>query len=355
MLIDTHAHLNFKEFGDEIPDVVNRAKLAGVGAIINVGSNFATSKVATRISHESGKNTNKNESIKAKKLKSYDLQPRIYAAVGCHPIHLVSDIVEEATFDGKIYKFKTKQETFDYDKYKKLARSTSSGQAPSSDKVVAVGETGLDYYHLDNNSKLQNSNDKLQINSNNTIFNNKKIQKEVFEKHIKLAEELNLPLILHCRGSEHNPYDVYDEMLEILNEWCHPEQQRRILSNRDSFPANKTGKNDMPIGVIHCFGGNLDQAKQFIKLGFYIGFTGIITFKNALEIQNIVKDCPLGKILIETDCPFLAPVPYRGKRNEPAYVVEVARKIAELKNITLEEVEKMTTQNAINLFKLSTN
>jgi TatD DNase family protein len=320
MLIDSHAHLNFKEFGDEIPGVIKRAELAGVGVIINVGSNFSTSKKSVELASE---------------------YQELFSSVGVHPIHLAKDIVEEATFDGKVYKFKTKQEIFDYEKYKKMIES--------SDKVVAIGETGLDYFRISESSKPEILSSKSETNSKLEIQNIKQVQKQVFEEHIKLAREFDLPLILHCRGSENNPYDAYDEMLEILNEWCHPEQQRRILSNRDS---SDLPQNDKLSGTIHCFGGSLVQAKEFIKLGFYLGFTGIVTFKNALEIQEIASQIPLDKILIETDCPFLAPVPYRGKRNEPAYVIEVAKKIAELKNIPLEEVEEVTSQNSINLFKL---
>jgi len=340
MLIDSHAHLNFKEFGDEIPGVIKRAELAGVGVIINVGSNFSTSKKSVELASE---------------------YQELFSSVGVHPIHLAKDIVEEATFDGKVYKFKTKQEIFDYEKYKKMIES--------SDKVVAIGETGLDYFRISESSKPEILSSKSETNSKLEIQNIKQVQKQVFEEHIKLAQEFDLPLILHCRGSENNPYDAYDEMLEILNEWCHPEQQRWISSGRDSSPQELIGAQNDKLkatpatpeqssacdggrGVIHCFGGSLAQAKEFIKLGFYIGFTGIVTFKNAIEIQEIARQIPLDKILIETDCPFLAPVPYRGKRNEPAYVVEVAKKIAELKDITLSEVENLTTQNAKKLFKI---
>lgn len=303
MYIDTHAHLNFREYKDEIPEVIKRAQEAKVEAIINVGSNFNTSKKCVEIAIG-------NSPLAVRKSpKANSQQPiaNLYSAVGVHPIHLVKDITESATFDGRTYSFTTKQEDFDYQKFKKLALS--------SQKVVAIGETGLDYFH--------NSDDRT-------------IQKKVFREHIRLAKELNLPLILHCRGEENDPYGVYDEMLKILN-------SQFII--RDSKTSGGRG-------VIHCYGGNLEQAKQFIDLGFCLGVNGIVTFKNAKQLQLTLKDCPLEKMLIETDCPFLAPEPYRGERNEPAFVVEVAKKIAQLKNIPLSEVEKTATQNAINLFKL---
>jgi len=304
MFIDTHAHLNFREFGDEIPEVIKRAEIVEVKQIINIGSNFDTSKKSVELASE---------------------YQNLFASVGIHPIHLASDIVETAKFDGKEYSFKTRKEDFNYEKFFELAKS--------SNKVVAIGETGLDYFRINENNNFQFSINNFQSNSNDSILKTKQIQKKVFEEHIRLAEELGLPLILHCRGSEDNLYDAYDDMLNII-ENC------------------KLKTENFPKGVIHCFGGNLDQAKEFIKFGFYIGFTGIVTFKNATELQNIAREIPLNKILIETDCPFLAPVPYRGKRNEPAYVVEVARKIAELKNISIDEVESVTTQNAKNLFKI---
>lgn len=297
MLIDTHAHLNFKEFNDEIPEVIKRAKLAGVGVIINVGSNFETSTKTIEIANLFSSSAEHENSVK------------LYAAVGCHPIHLVKDITEEATFDSRVYKFKTKQEIFDYEKYKKLAQS--------SDKVVAIGETGIDIFRIED--EKHNLSDII------------KLQSDILRQHIKLAKELNLPLILHPRGKEKDSSDAYEIIIKILKE-------EKYFN-----------------GVAHCYIGNLTNAKKFIKLGFYLGFTGIVTFKNALEIQEVARQIPLEKILIETDCPFLAPAPYRGKRNEPAYVVEVARKIAELKKIPLVEVEKATTQNAKKLFNLSTN
>ncbi|MFH1111459.1 MAG: TatD family hydrolase, partial [Patescibacteria group bacterium] len=143
---------------------------------------------------------------------------------------------------------------------------------------------------------------------------------------IDLADELNLPVIIHCR-------EAYDDLLMILKQ----ELDKGRLSKK---------------GVAHCFLGTQEQAKQFLDLGFLLSFTGIITFKNASpELLEIVKQIPIDKIIVETDAPYLAPQAYRGTRNEPAYVVEVAKKISELKSISIREVETITTKNAINLFK----
>jgi len=310
MFIDTHAHLNFKTFKDDYKVVIKRAFDNNVKDIINVGSSFSTSLEAIRIAEEYNQNTNKHESADRQSLKAKGCKliadSSVYATVGLHPIHLVKDIVEEATFGGSKYSFKTKQEFFDYQRYKNLAKS--------SKKVVAIGETGIDLYRLEDTK-----------HSFDDII---KLQSDVFRAHVRLAKELNLPLIIHSRDDQDHKYSAYKIMLEILKK----EKYYR--------------------GVIHCFVGNLKEAKEFIKMGFYIGVNGIVTFKNSVDLQAVIKKIPIDKILVETDCPYLAPEPHRGKRNEPASVVEVAKKITEIKNIPLSEVENQTTKNAINLFKL---
>jgi len=251
-----------------------------------------------------------------------------------HPIHLHEDITELCLMDGKEYKVTTKKEIFDYNKYLELAKNTG---------VVAIGETGLDYFHLKNDchAELVSASKRSRNEFGMTTEKIKQTQKDVFKQHIKLAKEMDLPMILHCRGSEKNPFDAYDEMIEIIeiqNEKCKMQNNNLKLKNK-------------PRGVIHCFVGNREQAKKFIDMGFYIGVNGIVTFPKSYELQDIVRDLPLDKIVLETDCPFLAPDPYRGKRNEPKYIPIIAQKIAELKNISLKEVEEQTTKNAQKLFK----
>jgi len=306
--IDSHAHINFAEYKGEIDDIIKRTHENDTW-LVNIGSNFETSVKSVEIAN--------------------NYERGVYASVGCHPIHLVKDVTETAVFDKKEYSFTTKKEEVDFEKYKKLAES--------SGKVVAVGEVGLDYFRLnDNGIKL----DEI-----------KPIQIEVFKGFINLAAELNLPLVLHCRGTEEDNYCAYDDMLDILN------NQSQIINNQTKFNnklqiTKQRENNNQLRGVIHCYGGNLEQAKKFIDLGFMVGFTGIVTFKNAKEMQEIAKAIPLEKILIETDAPFLAPDPHRGKRNEPIYVKYVAKKIAELKNMSVEEVATQTTQNAKKLFNI---
>ena len=170
-------------------------------------------------------------------------------------------------------------------------------------EIIALGETGLDYFHGDKHDR--------------------KLQKDRFVTHIEASVEADLPLIIHSR-------DAKEDTL--------------------SFLKNTTNKT--PYGVFHCFTGDYEMAKKGIDLGFYISFSGIITFKNALELQDIAKKLPLDALLVETDSPYLAPVPYRGKANFPGYVKQVALKLAELKGCSYEEVARQTTDNFLKCFKL---
>ena len=205
-----------------------------------------------------------------------------WAAVGLHPIHV-------------------KDEDFNVNKYTEFIRV-------NIDYIKAIGETGLDFYHSDKE---------------------KEEQIKVLKQHIELAQEFDLPLILHCRGSKENSKDAYLELLKILN------------------------SSESIVGVMHCFLGDWQIAQEFLNLGLYIGFTGIITFKNVnKELLDVVKNIPLDRILVETDCPYLSPEPHRGERNESSYVVLTAQKIAEIKGISLKEMDEITTVNAKKLFNL---
>ena len=185
-------------------------------------------------------------------------------------------------------------EPFNYDRLLQLA---------AHPKVVAVGEIGLDYYYS---------------------ADNKALQQEVFAQQVQAANVLNKPVIIHTRAAR--------------------EDTIRILREND---AQKCG------GVLHCFTENLEMAKQGLDLGFYISFSGIITFKNAEEIRAVARQVPLDRLLVETDSPYLAPVPYRGKQNQPAYVREVCEYVATLKGVSVEEFAQITTQNFERLFKIS--
>jgi len=207
----------------------------------------------------------KGARMSAKLADKYDF---IYAAVGIHP--------EFANkFDDNVIQ-----------ELKELSKN---------DKVRAIGEIGLDYYYEDNPEK--------------------NVQKEVFRKQMKLAEELNLPVVIHDR-------DAHGDTLEIMKE----------------FPQVK--------GVVHCFSGSVEFAKECLKLGYFIGVTGVVTFKNAKKVVEVVKEVPLERLLVETDCPYMAPVPFRGKRNKSDYIKYIIEKIAEIKNVSSEKVEKQTISNA---------
>jgi len=269
-LIDTHSHLNFNAYKEDAEEVIKRS-LENNTWMINIGSQYETSKRAVELAEKHNQG--------------------VYASVGFHPIHLGKDF-----FKVKTDSEETNEEDkgFDSESYRELAKSS---------KVKAIGEIGLDYYY------------RPKSKTKTALFKEK--QKEVFLKQLDLAEELNLPVVFHCRMA-------HEDLITIL-------KQRN----------NK--------GVIHCFTGNLDQAKEYIKMGFYIGFNGII-FK--LDLNDIIKEIPLEKILIETDCPYLTPPEAKTERNEPAFVKYVVQRIADLKGIDYEKVAQVTTENARSLFKI---
>ncbi len=248
--------------------------------MINVGSQYTTSKRAVEMAekYESG----------------------VYATVGLHPIHLSQGIFK-TKIDTEEIEFRTQEEDFNVEQYRELAKSK---------KVVAIGEIGLDYYYRPKT--------KIKLEQ----FKQK--QKDVLLKQLDLAQELNLPVIFHCRSA-------HEDLIEIL------EQKKQ-----------DTGWNKDQGGVIHCFTGNWQQAQKYMDMGFYLGLNGII-FK--LDLDEVIKNAPLEKILLETDCPYLTPLPMAG-RNEPLYVKYVAEKIAKIKSLDYKEISQTTTKNARNLFSI---
>lgn len=255
-LIDTHCHLTMSHFDEDRPEVIRRAREAGIATIITVGTDLDDSRRAIALAEE------------------YEF---IFAAAGIHP-HDVKNIKDtEAT----------------YETLKTLA---------SNHRVVALGETGLDYHYL---------------------HSPKHLQQEHFGMEIEMAKTLNLPLIIHSREAK-------EDTLKILKE-------------------NAEGIR----GVFHCFSGDMEMAERALEMGFYISFSGVVTFKNAKGILDILAAIPLDRILIETDAPYLTPHPYRGKRNEPAYVRYVADKVAEIKGLSIEALGKTLLNNSASLFKLN--
>lgn len=324
MLIDSHTHTQFPEFDADRDAVVRRALEAGIW-MVNVGTNVESSKKAVELARE--------------------YPEGVYATVGIHP-------VRDEIFNGASPQDADAE--YDFAQIEELARDP---------KVVGIGETGLDYYRSQEmqNSKIKNQNDPKQITSQLYGASNAKFkiikekQKELFLKHIELAREVAKPLVIHCR-------EAHDDLLEILRvqfgEVQPPTTNNFLLSGRHmATNSSKAGKNQRaevePRGVMHFFGGagaweNLDE---YLKMGFYISLAGVITFKKYGHFEDI-KRIPLGRILIETDAPYAAPEPYRGKRNEPLYVKYVAEKLAKIKGVAFEKVAERTTKNARALFDL---
>lgn len=290
MFVDTHTHVNFHAFHDDADDVIRRALDAGVW-MINVGTQFETSRRTVEIAENYAEG--------------------VYAAVGLHPIHLFSHHVDEEETS-----FQTAGEEFNADSYRELVlRST---------KVVAIGEFGLDYY------RMPPGEDPERI---------KAVQREVAKQHIILAKSVDKPLMLHVRPSA-GTMDAYEDLLQVLDEY------------EFSSPGDGEGLRERSRGVIHSFTGDWPTAEKFLKAGCLIGLNGIITFDKTGRSEEVVKNTPLERIVLETDAPYLTPVPHRGSRNEPAYVKHVAAKIAEIKGTDPAEVESVTTQNARRLFKI---
>ncbi len=281
IFVDTHCHVHFQSFKDDMTEVVE--KTVSQGVVMNaVGTQRDTSRAGVELAQR---------------------YAHIYASVGLHPVHLFSQHIDEEESS-----FNTREEVFDYDYYRTLALNP---------KTIAIGECGLDLYRLPET-----------ISADQVLER----QQAVFRDHFRLAQEVNLPLAIHVR-------DAYPQMIDLLKELMLQYNQAQLRS------------------VIHCYIGNWEYAQEFLKLGSYLGFTGIITFppkKSAPEAQaallEVVKKCPLDRMVLETDSPYLAPGKFRGKRAEPWMVQEVAKKIAEIKGISLSDVEKATTENALKLF-----
>jgi len=279
MLIDTHSHVNFNTFRDDADSIIQETLLNKTWMVV-VGSNYKTSKRALDYANKYEKG--------------------VYAAVGLHPTHLFDMQVSENDYD-----YSTTKEDFNYSVYEKLAKF---------EKVVAIGEIGLDYYHLDTSKNIQEI---------------KKVQKDAFLNQLILARNLDLPVIIHSRQAE-------DDTLNLLKEF--KKEYKKLI------PKNK------PWGVLHCYSGGEDLAWKYFDLGLIVSFTGIITFSK--QWDDLIRKIPNDKYMIETDCPFLTPEPYRGKRNEPMLVYYVAKRIADIKSIEIEKVAEYTTRNAKKFFNI---
>ncbi|HZS63808.1 MAG TPA: TatD family hydrolase [Xanthobacteraceae bacterium] len=253
MLVDSHCHLDFPDFAAELDDVVARARAQDIARMVTI---------STRV--------RRHDQV----LAIAERFPDVYCSVGTHPNH-----AEEEPDIG----------TAD------LVRRTQH------EKVVAIGEAGLDYFR--NRSPRD-------------------LQEKVFREHIAAARETGLPLVIHTREAD-------DDTARILED--------------------ETGKGAFP-AVLHCFTGGRDLAQKAVDLGLHVSFTGILTFKNSQHLRDIAAGLPADRIMVETDAPYLAPGPYRGKRNEPAFVVETAKVLAQARGVSLEEIARQTTENFFRLF-----
>lgn len=353
MFFDTHAHINLHAFKDDAEEVMRRSFAAGVG-VMNVGTELVTSKQAVSM------------------LKDYPslALPSVgegiyecYAVVGLHPSHTY----DNPYLDDNESAFTVEREEFDYEAYKELAQNP---------RVVGIGECGLDYYRL-YDTDTQMSTDDTDPASGGTDKTDaiKRLQREAFLGQVKLALELDKTLVIHCRPSKGSS-DAYEDIIQILstNIEILNKAPNSIRQQADQIQNNQEGEllskdfdtptlNPSPLEgegrergklrfEVHSFTGNLEVAQKFLELGGYIGLNGIITFDKSGNMAEVVKGVPLDRIVLETDAPYLAPVPFRGKRNEPSYVIEVAKKIAELKGVSLEEVEKQAFENTKKLFRI---
>ena len=259
MFVDSHAHIDGEEYDSDRDEVVERARAAGVRAILNVGTGDPQSGAFERA------------------VRVAEAYEDVYAAVGVHP------------HDAKLFNEEAAE------RLKRLVRESPS--------VIAWGEIGLDY-HYDHSPR--------------------EVQRDVFRRQLRIAGEANLPVIIHSRAAD-------DDTVSILREEMAYEGAR---------------------GIMHCFGGSPEMAQSVLDLGFMISFAGNVTFKKAEDLREVAGRIPLDRLLAETDCPFLTPVPFRGRRNEPARVREVAECLAGLHKVTVEEMGRITTENFGRFFNL---
>ena len=260
---DTHAHLDYDDFKPDLQQVLERAHTAGITRMLSIGTNLDSSRRAVALAE-------KHESI--------------YAVVGWHPTDTMS-----APADVR-------------PALRELARHP---------KVVALGETGLDYYRLPSTQGGTAAEDEPI----------KRKQADIFQQHLEVAAELGLNCVIHQRG------DCFEPTLEIMKPF-----------------ANKVR------GQFHCFSGTVPQMRRVLEMGSLVSFTGIATFKNGQNVRDVITETPLDKFMLETDCPYLAPAPYRGKRCEPAYVREISGTVAQVKGCSLEELSQATCSTAHGFF-----
>ncbi|MCW1892093.1 MAG: TatD family hydrolase [Candidatus Uhrbacteria bacterium] len=277
-IIDSHSHFHFPAYDQDRQEIFLRMQETQTWTV-TVGTNATTSQKAIEAANQ---------------------YPGVFACVGYHPNSFTSS-------------YEDPDEPRDTDPY---SVQVLTSIATSSSRIVALGETGLDYYRMDEGLNVEEG---------------KRRQASAFLDHIQVGQKLDLPIVIHCR-------EAFDDLIRML--------------------AEEKAKGAEIRGVIHCFTGSWELAQKLLDLGLYLSFTGIVTFKPRASddpeqhIHRVIERMPLDRMMIETDAPWLAPEPYRGKRNEPSYVIHVAEQIAKLRNTSVDEICQATTQNAIRFFRL---
>lgn len=279
---DVHSHVQFNAYNEDRDIVINRALDEGV-FMMNVGTQQDTSRLAVEVA----------EKYQAERGGG------VYAAVALHPVHTSKSHHDKQELGEEAKAFTSRGEKFDSEFYENLAQK---------DVVRAIGECGLDYYHLEEDTK--------------------RLQKEVFIQHIQVANKVNKPLMLHIRNGKHQggEGDAYKDAIEILKKYSKVK------------------------GDVHFFAGTWEEAQAFLDFGFTLSFTGVVTFTN--DYDEVVRNTPLDMILSETDCPYITPTPFRGQRNEPIHVREIVKAIARIKGEDEEKVQVQLLINARRVFKL---
>jgi len=282
MLIDTHAHLDYRDFANDLEEVLQHATDAGVTRIVTIGTSIESSRRAIELAEK---------------------YPAVYAAIGVHP-----SFVEEAEDDV----------------------ITPLRELAKNPRVVAIGETGLDYHRLPSEEVAKETqvqvmtalrtetDEEIEAQIRDGAYKSK--QASLFQQQLDLAAELGLNVVIHQR-------DAWQDTLRIMQAY-----------------AGKLR------GVFHCFGGTLGEANEVLALDHLVSFTGIVTFKNGAAVREVAAEIPLWKFMVETDCPYLAPAPFRGKRCEPAHTRTVAEAIAGARRVSLEEISEATTETAEKFF-----
>jgi|AntRauTorcE11897_2_1112592.scaffolds.fasta_scaffold03757_3 TatD DNase family protein len=283
--IDTHCHLNFKDFDEDRDDIIDRAQKNDLG-MIQIGTGLKTSKEVVGLA--------KNY---------YQKNPNIWSTIGLHPIYT------------------TEESEFRVEEFQKILDEDIKSGLP---KIVGVGECGLDYFHLKGETKEETDSEK-------------EVQEKVFQDQIEFAIKNSLPLMIHCR-------DAYDDVISILKEYKEKLTKGEMGNDGEVYSPERLH------GNCHFFAGTIEHAKEFLDMNFTVSFTGVITF--AEEYKELVKFVPLELMHAETDSPYVAPVPFRGQKNEPNNVIKVVNRIADIKEVSFEEAEKQLVENAKKLYKL---